>query len=168
MVMNMKRSLAIVTIFFLCSCSEKIDVREDEVVLTVVGQKADQLLRAGQHVIPKGTKIVYIKVAEEKISLDFDFLFKDNAVGHIQFDLTFAPSVDSLVNFFNEYKSDAFLVVVEVELKRMIRALLEKKYNKGDLSPAEIQKLVSTKIESREGVLRYAELRNLSPVIVTL
>jgi hypothetical protein len=166
--LNMKRFVVIISLFFLFSCSEKIDVRENEVLLTVVNQKADQLLRSGQHVLPKGTKGVYYTLGEEKISFDFDFLFKDDHVGHIQFGLTFAPRVDSLVNFFNEYKSDAFSVVVEVELKRMVRALLEKNYNKGDLSPAEIQKLISTKIENRDGVLRYAELKNLSPVIVTL
>jgi hypothetical protein len=163
----MKRSIVVISIFFLFGCSEKIDVRENEVLLTVVNQKADQLLRPGQHVLPKGTKGVYYTVKEEKMLFDFVFLFKDDAVGHIKFELTFAPSVDSLAQFFNEYKSDAFSVVVEVELKRMIRALLEKNYNKGDLSPAEIQKLVSTKIENRDGVLRYAEIRNLSPVIVT-
>lgn len=164
----MNGRIVIISLIFLFSCTEKIDVRENEVVLTVVNQKAEQLLRSGQHVLSKGTKVVYYTVRENKISFDFDFLFKDDLVGHVQFELTFSPKVDSLIEFFNEYRSDAFSVVVEVELRRMIRALLEKNYNKGDLSPTEIQKLISKKIESQNGVLRYVELKDLSPVVVTL
>lgn len=163
----MKRKIAIVLIFSLFSCSERIDIRENEVALTFVNKKADRILQSGQHFVSRGTQFVYYSVGEQTISFDFDFLFKDAAVGRAQFDLTFKPRVDSLFSFLEEYKSDAFSVVVDVKIRMEIRALLEN-YNKTDLSPQGIQKLIGTTIEKQEGVLRYVELKNASPISVTL
>lgn len=165
----MKNRSKCIFIFFsiniLIGCGKDIEIPRNEIGLVIIDKKANHVLGEGHHTVPANAEVVYYDKMARQTQFDFDFLFKDGSVGYVKFSITFEPIVDSLVDFYNEYNTTILSDVLEVELKIMIRNLMEN-YNGTDFSFIEMEKLIADKLKSSAGVLHFVKIVELTPIKV--
>lgn len=149
----------------LVSCSFTVEIPNGKVGIIINTDLSveSRILDEGVHGIGSSQKVILYDLNTEKIEFDFRFIYQDAVSGKVRFSASSRPIKNSLPEFYEAYQSEVVRLVVESEVRSIVRDLMER-YASSEFSQKRMQNEIAEALKKHR-ISKFVDIEITSSII---